>query len=287
MDTLSEFEREYEARKWAVGTGLWRDYRKEYALKKAAFLELKEIYDRLGEKQFLYLISSCIISTGGSCSLDDLLDENEKLKQKYEKELTEFNKKFLSTNLTEININSTMKFLSNSLAVNNISKDFIENINSKNGIWETLKLKFAATEIENKGKWFNVEMESETIANEIMEADNLALTNNFETAIQVYETLLMNRMVELDTALIINIFYKIILCALSIPNIPAAKTRLQMGEHYSFFKKSSQYNFLHKLLFHIQLHDLPGYVSLLNETKTDLWSSTILLKIKEEIFFLS
>ena len=284
---MQEFETEYESRKWAVGTGLWRDYRKEYALKKSAFLELKNILDRVGEKHFLYLISSSILTNTGTTNPLTLLEENSTVKEKYEKELSEFNKRFLSTNLHEITLQSTMKYLSTSLATDNISKDFIDTIKSKNGLWESIKSKFSSSIQENDKVWFDIELEPESIANEMKEADNLALTCNFETAIEVYEILLMNRMNEIDTTLIINIFYKIVLVALCIPNITAAKTRLQMGENYRFFKNSKEYQFLHKLLFHIHLHDLHGYVSLVNSMKTDFWSSTMLLRIKNEIYFLS
>ena len=282
---MDEFEKEYESRKWAIGTGLWRDYRKEYALKKSAFLELKSILDRIGEKQFLYLISTSILTNTATTDPLTLLEENSTVKEKYEKEVSEFNKRFLSTNLHEITLQSTIKYLSNSLATDNISKDFIDTIKSKNGLWESIKSKFTTVLQENNKAWYDVELEPESISNEMKEADNLSLTCNFESAIEVYETLLMNRMDELDSSIIVNIYYKIILSALCIPHITAAKTRLQMGENYRFFKNSKEYHFLHKLLFHIQLHDLNGFVSLVNNTKTDFWSSTMLLRIKNEIYF--
>ncbi len=279
QDIKLEFDEEHESRKWSIGTESWDEYRKEHALKNAALQELKNIFNKVGEKQFLSLVIEALSINNGICSPVEILEKNEELKEKYSLLFAEFNRQFISTHLVNIPINCTMKFLANSLSKNNISKDFIDAVklspNIKNGLWQSIKTRFSKNEPEDKkDNWYDVKLEEQTVIDEIKTADYLSLIGNVENAIKIYKHLIDRRFDEVDVKVIQS---KIILSSLSVDVIDAQRYLEQYPECENVI-------FLKELTSHVINYDITKYVESVRKVQNiNSWSTTMFLRIKNQI----
>ncbi len=294
-----EFEQLHEDRKsWAIGNEHWPEYKKEYLLKKAALSELIDLFKNAGEENFLELADTAVLNDENYCSPVDLFEmiQDEKLRKKLEEsyytQVSELNRGFLSSLLPKIPIETTIKFLSFSVGTNNMSKELIDNMNLspdapikyreslKKGDWTGEGEKETREEI----LWHNVE-EKETAGDIIKEADAFALNGKFENSIRMYENLIENLAVELDTEMLNVVLFKLVLCCIAVDDIILAGEKLR--KYYSIIL-SERRNILSKIIETVENYDMTNFVLFVNEYNEkhniDNWTKTILLKIKNNYF---
>jgi hypothetical protein len=87
---------------------------------------LQTEFERLGRGKFLESCCSAVLRDSSLCSPNYLLiSEVSELEKLYSKELMEFNRQFLSRNLGRLENRDMIKFLTESLLINNISKELL------------------------------------------------------------------------------------------------------------------------------------------------------------------
>jgi hypothetical protein len=266
----------------------WRKNNKEYQLKIAALENLNGMLEKVGKEKFLELAYSALSlekqnhekqNFNHKHLSEEYYGESE-INNKYNEELAKFNKKFIMKNLYTFPIDNIMRFLCTSLALGEISKEFIDAMKLSpeapkeyrepliKGVWNSIKEKFSNKNVEDKEKkWYEVD-EIVDEKSMISEADNLALGDDFERAVEIYKSLS-----SID-------YSKIILCYLADRNVLWAELYIEKAK----FEK--EYNdFFKELILHIKSYDDVNFVRLLrkNENKIDQWSTSMLLKIKQTI----
>jgi hypothetical protein len=277
-----EYEDQLQKRKWTMGTEDWDEYKKEHQLKNAALNTLEDLFNKVGKNKFLQLASSAISIDNGCCSPNRLFneDENTELEKKYNQELKEFNKNFLMKNLSNFPIEKILKFLSDSLAFGELSKEFIDAMklspdapieyreSLKKGFWSLKK-----DVVEDK-KWYEIEELKDNEEDTIQTANIFALQNDFEKAIQIFKSILN----ETNES---SIFPKIILCHLANEDVIDAKMNL---DRWNITDKE----FYEKLISCVGSYDEINFVKLLRENNEIIefenWYVTMLLKIKQSSF---
>ena len=301
VDLKIQFDEQLQTEKeYNLGTEDWKLYKKKYQLKIAALNEFQDLYSKVGEKNFIKLAFSAITLNEGLCSPTELFIDGDQLEQKYYIQLREFNKRFLIDNITNVPINITLKFLTESLVEGNISKDFIDAMklspdapieyrNSlKSGKWdndkeeEEGKKEKGNMEIKNK-YWYDVEEMKESEEDQIKEADLLALNNKFEESIRIYKTFIRENTSS-------DLIYKMLLCIIASDDIILAKRELERTEEVDVFINTFEYRLIKELIPCIENIDYTSFNSCIHKYNEErnfefTWTTTILLKIKNNMFF--
>ena len=126
-----EFKRRYEKTKnWLIGSADWPEFQKQNSLKLAALDELTNLFDKVGEEKFVELAKTSISLDRCKCSPMKLfgLIKDDELERNYYLKIAEFNREFLVSILSEIPIETTMTFLTESIGNQNISKELVESM---------------------------------------------------------------------------------------------------------------------------------------------------------------
>lgn len=234
-----------------------KEYATNYLLRRKALAELKSLYVQLGQKQFMTLAGSAILSDPYECLLDGLLGklENDTLGNQYINELSEFNKKFLSKALTNydpvlLDPVSLIKFLAESIGNDNISKGLVDAIRLHPD--STL---FSKEYIESFGNsikdndWSKDDRTIEDIIQEgIKMADSFVMSNDYFEAPRMYENvmdIILEKAID-NTLLICDVIFKSILCYAIKDDSFRVGYNLDkiINENYPKFKESKQYAYL-------------------------------------------
>ena len=292
---FDEFKNYHEELKsWALGTDTWSEYKKQYDLKVAALKELIHLFETAGEENFIKLAETAISLNTGGCSPADLFGmiKDEKNRKEIEKsyylKIEEINKEFLVSVLSEIPIETTMKFLSDSVGTNNFSKELIESMKyspdapnkfrdaMKTGNWSRDNLSINAKDENKKAdNWYD--LKEYTVNEHIEEADALALNNNIPVAIKIYK-------INLDKTNANTILPKLILCYLADGDSVSAKVHLEKLDG-----NNPHFPFLARLTETTVNYDYAEYTNVVKKyndeiAQNDAWFITLLLIIKNSTF---
>ena len=140
IDLKKEIEFEYEYEKLVT-------IHRRFQAKNILLDTLEAEFLRFGKDKFMEVAAICVGKDVCLCSPNYLFDSNEisELEKEYSRELMAFNRQFLSKNLGKIESEKLIKFLTESLLINNISKEFLNslkstNVEQKSGFWNFLSV---------------------------------------------------------------------------------------------------------------------------------------------------
>ena len=140
IELKKEIEFEYEYEKLVT-------IHRRFQAKNILLDTLETEFLRFGRDKFIEVVSLCLGKDVGLCSPNYLFDSDEisDLEKEYSRELMALNRQFLSKNLGKIETGKLIKFLTESLLINNISKDFFNfmkstNLEQKSGFWNFLSV---------------------------------------------------------------------------------------------------------------------------------------------------
>ena len=127
IDLKKEIEFEYEYEKLVT-------IHRRFQAKNILLDTLETEFLRFGKDKFIEVASMCLGKDVGLCSPNYLFDSDDisDLEKEYSKELMAFNRQFLSKNLSKIECGKLIRFLTESLLINNISKEFLNELKSTN-----------------------------------------------------------------------------------------------------------------------------------------------------------
>ena len=276
-----DFKKKFEKTKsWVIGSADWPVFQKQNDLKMAALDELTDLFGKVGEEKFLDLAKTSISLDSYKCDPTKLfgLIKDKEMERVYYLKIAEVNKEFLTSILEDIPIETTVRFLSESIGSANISKEMIESMkyspdapkeyrNSlKTGNWEGTDQKQLP-----KKNWYD--LEEPTISDCIQEADTLALQDDVYSAIKIYEKLEATN----------DILVKLILCNLKCLDF----NRVEYLLYHRLDRFDPYYEFLEKLLDSVRKYHEPKYKKILREYEhliNNDWMVTILLRIENKVW---
>lgn len=235
--------------------GDWQYYKDEWSIKRKAFAELKSLYEKLGGEQFMKLASSTILVDSALCDpcpLFELLPESnaEELANKYQEELAELNRKFLSKVIDKIDplLNGyIIGYLIQSISYENISKEFIDalRLNPDSTLFSKENIEAYGNSLKD-GDWTKIneddDLTDEKLLNEAIEmANNYVLNKNSYDARRMYVNAI--DMIQNNDSLLIDTIFKCILCQFPNPSMLYYEIN-KLAEKYPIFKESKQYAYL-------------------------------------------
>ena len=140
IELKKEIEFEYEYEKLVT-------IHRRFQAKNILLDTLEAEFLRFGKDKFIEVVSLCLGKDVGLCSPNCLFDSDDisDLEKEYSRELMLFNRQFLSKNLGKIEIGKLVRFLTESLLINNISKEFLNSLKStvldpKSSFWNFLSV---------------------------------------------------------------------------------------------------------------------------------------------------
>ena len=127
IDLKKEIEFQYEYEKLVT-------IHRRFQAKNILLDTLEAEFLRFGKDKFVEVAAICVDKDVGLCSPNYLFDSDEisDLEKEYSRELMAFNRQFLSKNLAKIESSKLIHFLTESLLINNISKEFLNELKSTN-----------------------------------------------------------------------------------------------------------------------------------------------------------
>ena len=125
VELKSEIEFEYEYEKLVT-------IHRRFQAKNILLDNLEAEYIKLGKDRFIEASSLALSKDVALCSPNYLFDSDEisEFEKEYYKELMVFNREFLSKNLHKLESIKIVKFLTEGLLINNISKEFLISLKS-------------------------------------------------------------------------------------------------------------------------------------------------------------
>ena len=133
VELKSEIEFEYEYEKLVT-------IHRRFQAKNILLDNLEVEFMKLGKERFIEAASLALGKDNNLCSPNYIFDTDEisEFEKEYYKELMAFNRQFLSKNLYKLGDVKIVKFLTEGLLINNISKEFLVSLRSvepKPGFW--------------------------------------------------------------------------------------------------------------------------------------------------------
>lgn len=126
---------------------------------------------------------------------------------------------------------------------------------------------------------------------DIENADNLALQDEFESAIENYENIIEQTIFDIcirktdDREIVPKLAFKSVLCALASNDIVSYKTELDLAEVHEC--RNNEMSFLENIGQAVINHDTKSFTEIVRKfdatSPLDAWTTTMLLKIKNNI----